>query len=71
LRFHYENGCDRLSDSWKHRKSTNRGHQFGVPAWNKGLTKDCDLRVAKNSASLAVTLRQQFADGIRHLWKVK
>ncbi len=33
------------------------------PAWNKGLTKDTDLRVKKNSLSVSKTIQQQLLDG--------
>ena len=35
------------------------------PSWNKGLTKDTDERVAKNAASVSITLQQKVSDG----WK--
>ena len=35
------------------------------PAWNKGLTKDTDTRVAKNAASVSNALQQKVSDG----WK--
>lgn len=39
------------------------GHPKGQPAWNKGLSKETDDRVKKNSESVAKTLRQKVLDG--------
>lgn len=39
------------------------GSTRDTPAWNKGLTKDTDLRVKKNSESLSRTLQQKVKDG--------
>lgn len=36
----------------------------GHIAWNKGLTKDTDIRVKKNAESAAVTIRKKVASGI-------
>jgi very-short-patch-repair endonuclease len=41
------------------------GNQTSRSAWNKGLTKETDVRVAKNAESVSKTLRQKVSDG----WK--
>lgn len=41
------------------------GNLLSHPAWNKGLTKETDERVAKNATSVSNTLQQKVADG----WK--
>jgi very-short-patch-repair endonuclease len=41
------------------------GNLLSHPSWNKGLTKETDVRVAKNAASVSKTLQQKVADG----WK--
>lgn len=33
------------------------GHQIGTPAWNKGLTKESDDRVAKNALAVSVSTK--------------
>ena len=40
-------------------------HTLGKPAWNKGLTKETDSRVLKNSKSLQKTLVNKVSNG----WK--
>ena len=45
-----------------HRSHTNPGvsyggHRKGVPAWNKGLNKETDERVAKNALSISVATK--------------
>lgn len=39
------------------------GRRAGSPGWNKGLTKETDVRVRKISASLSETMRNKVADG--------
>lgn len=41
------------------------GNVISHQAWNKGLTKETDVRVAKNAVSVSKTLQQKVADG----WK--
>src|SRR5574338_695017 len=61
--------CERIisvSNVVRHEKICER-KQNEVPrkrrAWNKGLKKDTDERVAKNAASVAVSIARRIADG--------
>ena len=40
-----------------------KGFKKGRVAWNKGLTKESDLRVLQNAESLSKTLRKQVQNG--------
>lgn len=40
-----------------------KGHPKGTPAWNSGLSKQTDERVAKNSVSVALVMRAKVASG--------
>lgn len=45
------------------RDNSKRGSPKGRPAWNKGLTKETDERVLKNSESVSKTIQSKILDG--------
>ena len=68
--------CDKISTTqqsisshwWRAHTEHGRSHKgggrrTGSPGWNKGLTKETDVRVRKISASLSETMRNKVADG--------
>ena len=49
----------------KNRSKNPAGHKRGIPAWNKGLTKETDDRVRKYTNTNTIIVRKRVLDG----WK--
>ena len=62
-RVHTENGRTHKSIPKGYKHTITRKHGKPHSAWNKGLTKETDSRVAKNAESVSRTFREQVKNG--------
>lgn len=56
--------CDSRRKLLKHKNEIHPERKR-IP-WNKGLTKDTDERVAKNSAAVQKTMKEKYKNGYKH-----